>query len=303
MAAVAPERTGRYTLRYGSQDYFTVVTGTTADYLESRDWPLASGVMFTPDDVRAYAPVIVLGQTVAKNLFGEGAHPLGRYVLVKNVPYEVIGVLASKGANAFGQDQDDTVLIPLSTGFMRVFGKRFVSSVTVKVEGTENIDATEAAIRRVITERHQAEDFQIRSTSQFLETALETQNTLTLVLGCVAAISLLVAGIGVMNIMLVSVTERTREIGIRMATGARMSNIMLQFNTEALVVCGVGGAVGVLLGIGAALMLQALGVSIVLSALPPLLAFGCAFLTGLVFGYLPARKAAGLDPVVALAYE
>ncbi|MCJ8143580.1 MacB family efflux pump subunit [Ancylobacter sp. A5.8] len=302
LSAVAPERSGRATLRFGSQDYYTQVVGTNADYLGARDWPIARGVMFTGEDVRTYAPVVVLGQTVVNNLFS-GDDPIGQYVLIKNVPYEVIGILSPRGANAFGQDQDDTVLIPLSTSFMRVFGRRFLGSITVKVENADDIPTAEAAITRIITERHQTEDFQVRNTSQFLETAMATQDTLTLVLGCVAAISLLVAGIGVMNIMLVSVTERTREIGIRMATGARMSNIMLQFNTEALVVCGVGGAVGVALGIGAALGLEAMGANILLSLMPPLLAFGCAFLTGLVFGYLPARKAAGMDPVTALAYE
>ncbi|MDR6953552.1 macrolide transport system ATP-binding/permease protein [Ancylobacter sp. 3268] len=302
LGAVAPERTGRYTMRFGSEDYFTQITGTTADYLAARDWPMERGVMFSAADVKAYTPVLVLGQTVARNLFGED-DPIGRYVLVKNVPYQVIGILGARGANAFGQDQDDVALVPLSTGFVRVFGRRFVNSVTLKVDDAANIPAVEREVTRILTERHQAEDFQVRNTAQFLETAMATQETLTLVLGCVAAISLIVAGIGVMNIMLVSVTERTREIGIRMATGARMSNIMLQFNTEALVVCGVGGAVGVVLGLGAAVALAMLGVNIVLSLLPPLLAFGCAFLTGLIFGYLPARKAAGMDPVVALAYE
>jgi macrolide transport system ATP-binding/permease protein len=165
------------------------------------------------------------------------------------------------------------------------------------------IHETEEAMRTLLIQRHRSEDFQIRNTSSILETAVATQDTLTVLLGSVAAISLLVGGIGVMNIMLVSVTERTREIGIRMATGARMSNIMLQFNTEALVICGIGGLVGVAAGIATALISQSFGVAVLISPLPAILAFSCAFLTGLLFGYLPARKAARMDPVAALAYE
>jgi macrolide transport system ATP-binding/permease protein len=269
----------------------------------ARDWPLAAGSFFTDADVKGYAPVIVLGQTVAGNLFADGRDPLGQYVLVKNVPFEVIGVLAGKGASAFGSDMDDIALVPLSTGFMRLFGRQYLNDITVRVSDVSAIDATQDAITELLTTRHRAEDFQVRNTASLLETVQATQNTLTVLLGSVAAISLLVGGIGVMNIMLVSVTERTREIGIRMATGARMRDILLQFNTEALVVCGIGGLIGVLLGLGAALLVQSLGTNVAFSAGPPLLAFSCAFITGLLFGYLPARKAARLDPVVALASE
>jgi macrolide transport system ATP-binding/permease protein len=247
--------------------------------------------------------VIVLGRTVADNLFPNRESPVGKYVLVKNVPFEVAGVLARKGATAWGSDQDDIVLMPLSTGYMRLFGRRFVNSVTVYVEDVGRVAETEEKIKQRLIERHRVEDFRIRNTASIIETAVATQQTLTILLGSVAAISLLVGGIGVMNIMLVSVTERTREIGVRMATGARTGNILLQFNTEAMVVCGIGGLVGVALGIGVALICQWFGMAIAFSIVPAVLAFSCAFLTGLLFGYLPARKAAHMDPVAALAYE
>jgi macrolide transport system ATP-binding/permease protein len=274
-----------------------------ANYPQVRDWPVAEGMFFSKADVDGYAPVIVLGSTVADSLFPDGRSPLGRYVLVKNVPFEVVGVLSSKGATPFGSDQDDIVLIPLTTGFMRVFGKQYASSVTVRVKDVSQIDAVESAVRELLLARHQTEDFQVRNTASILETASETQNTLTVLLGSVAAISLLVGGIGVMNIMLVSVTERTREIGVRMATGARMRDILLQFNIEAIVVCGAGGALGIVLGVLSAWLAASAGVSVAFSPWPALLAFSCAFVTGCVFGYLPARKAASMDPVQALAAE
>jgi len=301
--AVSPDRSTNATVRVGNIDYATSIQGSGPDYAAARGWPLAAGAMFTAADVEGYAPVVVLGQTTARVLFPGGQDPLGKYVLIKNVPFEVIGLLSGRGANAFGMDQDDLAVIPLSTGFMRIFGRRFLNSITVTVEDTDRIDETQAEITALLRRRHQTEDFQIRNTAAMLETATATADTLTRLLASVAAISLIVGGIGVMNIMLVSVTERTREIGIRMATGARRANIMLQFATEALVICGVGGLAGVALGVGAALALQHFGVFVVLSAGPALLAFGCSFLTGLVFGFLPARKAAHLDPVAALAYE
>jgi macrolide transport system ATP-binding/permease protein len=291
-------------VRFGGIDYQTIIQGAWPGYAQARDWPLASGSFISEDDVKGYAPVIVLGQTVANNLFPDGDNPVGRYLLVRNVPFEIVGVLAQRGATPWGTDQDDIVVMPLSTGYMRIFGKRYLQSITVLVGDSNDIKDTETAIEKLMLERHRGvKDFNIRNTSSILETALATQDTLTMLLASVAAISLLVGGIGVMNIMLVSVTERTREIGVRMATGARMGNILLQFNTEALVVCGIGGLVGVALGIAVALTVQSFGVAILLSPLPAILAFSCAFLTGLLFGYLPARKAAQMDPVVALSYE
>jgi macrolide transport system ATP-binding/permease protein len=304
VTAVSPERATRVTVRYGNIDYATQIQGAWPGYAIARDWAMAEGSFISEDDVKGYAPVVVLGQTVAQTLFPGGESPIGKYLLVRNVPFEITGVLSARGATPWGADQDDLVVMPLSTGYMRLFGRRFLNTITVLVADADEIDTTQAAIEKLVTERHRGvTDFRIRNTASILEAAIATQETLTLLLASVAAISLLVGGIGVMNIMLVSVTERTREIGVRMATGARMGNILLQFNTEALVVCGIGGLVGVLLGIGVALVVQSFGVAILLSPVPAILAFSCAFLTGLLFGYLPARKAALMDPVVALSYE
>ncbi len=300
---VVPERQGRQTLRFGNRDYATSVTGTGTGMPQARDWPLAQGQFFTDRDLSSYTPVIVLGQTVVKTLFPDGENPVGQYVLVKNIPFEVIGVLSAKGATGWGGDQDDAAFVPVTTGLVRLFGQSYINSMTIKVKNLDIIDETQEAIRQALLARHRTEDFNIRNMASLMEMATETQNTLTILLGAVAAISLLVGGIGVMNIMLVSVTERTREIGIRMATGARRRDIMLQFNTEAAVVCIIGGLLGIACGLMAGWILSFFSVTVVFSPGPGLLAFSCAVMTGLLFGYLPARKASRLDPVVALSSE
>jgi len=300
---VVPEFPFQVTARFGTNDHQTQLDGTTPNYVLAREWPLAEGIFFDDEDMRAYAPVVVLGDTVAKALFTRGEDPLGQYILVNNNPFQVIGVLYPKGANDSGQDMDDMMFTPLTTGRLRSFGQRFVRTITVAVDDMARIDETQEAVRQLLIRRHGVEDFQIRNMAQVMETADETQDTLTVMLGSIAAIALLVGGIGVMNIMLVSVTERTREIGIRMATGARRLDILLQFATEALVVCAVGGGIGILLGVGAAFGFAAFGKPILISTGPMVMAFGCAFLTGLIFGYLPARRAADLDPVAALGSE
>jgi macrolide transport system ATP-binding/permease protein len=221
--------------------------------------------------------------------------------VLNNVLFQIIGLMAVRGASPQGQDQDDVVLVPLTTGGLRLFGQRFLRNITVAVDDVDLIDQTQEAVTALLQARHQSLDFQIRNMVSILDAATETQDTLTILLGSIAAISLLVGGIGVMNIMLVSVTERTREIGIRMATGARMRNILQQFLAEALVVSLLGGVIGVAVGLGAAAVIGSFGTPTKYAVGPILLAFGCAFATGLVFGYMPARKAARVDPIIALA--
>jgi macrolide transport system ATP-binding/permease protein len=301
--AAVPELGGTVTARYGNLDYQTQATSTGADFTLARNWPTARGTFFSRADVRSYAPVVVLGQTVVRNVFPEGTDPIGRHLVLNNVLFQVIGVMSERGASPTGQDQDDAVFVPLTTGSLRLFGQRYLRNITVAVDDVGRIGETEEAVTRLLAARHGKADVQIRNMASLIDTATETQNTLTILLGSIAAISLLVGGIGVMNIMLVNVTERTREIGVRMATGARMRDIMQQFLTEALAVSGLGGLIGVVGGLASALVIGALGTPIKVSPGPVALAFGCAFLTGLVFGYMPARKAAALDPVVALASE
>ncbi|MGE5059855.1 MAG: MacB family efflux pump subunit [Betaproteobacteria bacterium] len=301
--AALPERSGRATVRLGNIDYQTSVQGTGENFPSARDWPVAEGQFFNTDDIKHYAAVVVLGRTVAKTMFPNGDSPVGKYVLLKNVPFLVTGVMTEKGASPNGSDQDDVIFVPITTGLVRLFGKNYLSSITIKVKDAADIEATQQSVENLLRERHKTEDFSVRNMASFLQAAMETQDTFTLLLGTVAAISLLVGGIGVMNIMLVSVVERTREIGIRMATGARMRDILLQFNIEAAVVCAAGGVLGILIGMAAGMVLRYSGMSVIFSITPAVLAFACASATGLIFGYLPARKAAQLDPVVALASE
>ena len=300
---VAPEYDSAVTLRYGSTDYTTKGVATGPDYAALRNWDLAQGGFFSQADMQSYSTVLVLGQTVAATLFPEGGNIVGRNVLIGNIPFQVVGLLAPKGATSSGTDMDDVVFMPLSTGRMRLFGRRYVRSITIQVEDVKNINAVGDDVHDLLESRHQAVDFKIRNMAALIEAATETQNTLTLLLASIAGISLLVGGIGVMNIMLVSVTERVREIGIRMACGAQQIHILMQFMIEALVVCALGGLIGVIGGLATAWTLEYFGSPVVYSLPPVLMAFGSAFGIGLVFGYLPARRGARLDPVVALAQE
>ncbi|OQP83818.1 macrolide ABC transporter permease/ATP-binding protein MacB [Rhizobium rhizosphaerae] len=301
VAFAVPEMSSTMTVRAGNRDTQTTVNGTVPQFPAAKSWEVGTGTFLSAADMTSYAPVAVIGQTVADTLFADGEQALGQYILIKNIPFQVIGIMARKGATAGGQDQDDAVLVPLSTGNLRLFGARNVRSITVQVQDDSAINVTQDQIQALLDARHKRQDTQITNMAAIRETFTETSNVLKIFLGSIAAISLIVGGIGVMNIMLVSVTERTREIGIRMATGARARDILTQFIVEALVVSALGGVIGIALGLSIGGVAQALGVPVSFAPGPVVLAFGSAFLTGLVFGYLPARNASRLQPAVALS--
>jgi macrolide transport system ATP-binding/permease protein len=254
--------------------------------------------------MKRYAQVVVLGQTTAKNLFPADTNPLGQYVLIGSAPFLVIGVLSSKGLTPRGDDMDNSAWLPYTTAGARIFGQRFFNDFVVRVNPDADMSVVQTSLHNLLMKRHGKEDFNIRNMADTIATANETQNTLTYLLAAIAVISLVVGGIGVMNIMLVSVTERTREIGIRMAIGARSFDVMFQFLTEAVMVCFIGGLAGVLVGLGGGLATSALaGWRVIFTVSPTIISFACAFLTVIIFGYLPARKAAHLDPIEALARD
>jgi macrolide transport system ATP-binding/permease protein len=304
VAMTIPETELSSLVRFGGEDLMITAVGTGEDFPQVHDWPVQSGVFFTAEHVMRYAQVVVIGQTVVKNLFPPGTSPLGQYVLIGNAPFMVIGVLSGKGSTPRGDDQDNAVWLPYTTAGARILGQRFFRHIIVRVKPGADMGVVQAGLRTLLLHRHGKEDFNIRNMADTIETASATQNTLTYLLAAIAVISLIVGGIGVMNIMLVSVTERTREIGIRMAIGARSFDVLFQFLTEAVMVCFIGGLAGVLVGIGGGLSTAAIvGWRVMFTVAPIVLAFGCAFLTGIVFGYLPARKAAHLEPIEALARE
>jgi macrolide transport system ATP-binding/permease protein len=304
VAMVEPETSKSALVRFEDKDLTITATGTGENFPQVHDWPPQSGVFFSAAHVAAYASVIAIGQTVASNLFANGTNPLGQYILVNNAPFQIIGVLSSKGLTPRGDDQDNAVWLPYTTAGARTFGQRYFDQIVVRVQPGANMDVVQAGLHTLLINLHHVEDFNIRNLADTIATANATQNTLTDLLTAIAVISLLVGGIGVMNIMLVSVTERTREIGIRMAIGARGFDVLFQFLTEAVMVCIIGGLLGVIIGIGGGLVVSAIaGWRVIFTVAPIIIAFSCAFLTGIIFGYLPAQKAAHLDPIEALARD
>ena len=311
IAAVAPMQPGSSQLVYGSNNSNTQVYGTTPSYLEVRDWRLASGYAFTDTEMRSASRVALVGQTVVQQLFGD-EDPVGKTLRIRNSPFVVIGVLARKGQSMDGRDQDDTVLVPLTAAQRTLFGSQFPDSVRmilVQAASEQMMVRAERAMTELLRERHRIPeggdlDFTIRNLSAVADVQAQTTKVMSLLLGAVASVSLVVGGIGIMNIMLVSVTERTREIGIRMAIGARRRDILLQFLLEAIIVSVVGCFIGVLLGVGGALLVtQTTGTYVVVTAASVLLAFLVAAAVGVFFGFYPARKAAGLKPIDALRYQ
>ena len=306
--AASPMTNGSYVVIYQNKNWTTSVAGVNSNFQDVNNWTMTSGRFFSDKNVQNRERVAVVGQTVVKNLFAD-EDPVGKEIRVKNIPFRVIGVLKSKGNGTMGNDQDDTVLIPYTTSMERVEGIDYLRMVYVVAKDDEGIDRLQADIENLLRVRHNIkdtnlDDFNIQNMKSIMETVAQTTGTFTLFLGAVAAISLVVGGIGIMNIMLVSVTERTREIGVRKALGATYSVIVTQFLIEAVVISLMGGFIGIAFGIGASKVIGMVsGMSTVVSVPTIIMSFAFSMAIGLIFGIYPARKAAKLNPIDALHYE
>ncbi|MDR3802025.1 MAG: ABC transporter permease [Veillonella sp.] len=306
--AASPMTNGSYVVIYQNKNWTTSVSGVSYNYLDVNNWSMKSGRFLSEKNVQNRERVAVVGKTVVKNLFGD-EDPVGAEIRVKNIPFRIIGVLNSKGSGAMGNDQDDMVVIPYTTAMERVEGIDYLRMIYVVGKDENGIDRLQSDIENLLRVRHgikdtNLDDFNIQNMNSIMETMEETTGTLTLFLGAVAAISLVVGGIGIMNIMLVSVTERTREIGVRKALGATYSVIVTQFLIEAVVISLMGGIIGIILGIGSSKLIgMASGMSTVISVPTIVMSFAFSMAIGLIFGIYPARKAAKLNPIDALHYE
>ena len=305
---VSPTVSSSYQVVYGHENWNTTVTGVIPEYVAIQSLEIKSGLFFSQHDVDVRNRVAVIGPTVASNLFGE-INPVGKKIRIGNAPYTIIGVLNSKGQSSGGQDQDDVVLIPLTTAQERLIGITYVRSINVQVSDADKMDEVQSNIEKLLRQRHRIragaeDDFNVRNLTTLMETMTSTTTMITLLLGAIAGISLIVGGVGIMNITLASVTERTREIGIRKAIGATYSSIMLQFLIESTMISVIGGIIGIFIGIGAAQAISKFGnFTTVISSWSIVASFGFSLFVGVFFGILPARKAARLDPIDALRYE
>jgi putative ABC transport system permease protein len=308
---VAPSIRGAAQVVYGNQNWSTGIIGTSPEMIDIRGWALSSGRSFTEQELDGAAKVCVLGKTVVDNLFG-GIDPVGQIVRIKKIPFTVVGVLSPKGQTTWGQDQDDLIMLPLTTGQKQLFGQAFpgmVRNISVQARGPDEVKEVETQLNELLRQRHriqpnQDNDFTVRNLTELMSSREESANVMSLLLGAIASISLIVGGIGIMNIMLVSVTERTREIGIRIAVGAKGRDILLQFLIESLVLSLLGGILGISLGMAGTVVLSSLTKwPVLFSVKAILLAFVFSGSVGVFFGFYPARKASLLNPIEALRYE